>query len=258
MTRPSTQPRFLLLSALLLPVLLAPAAFAGSFPVVMGTSWDGISLQDILDAEYGVGAIDVATEYEGYLPGDADPPYWEDSLLDGVLIRELAGFASNNIMGWYVENFVMPLIDGFNDGVIIDGPASDGTPFSLALPGGVTRFGFYLNPNGAGNSTNAPEPEMFFTNRGYNDIGPGGGPTNHLPDDGDPQCLLFNLTSFRGGIPTFVLAWEDLDYGSPLNDVYGPGFTDNDFNDLVVEISAESPVKTQVTSFAGIKALYRD
>jgi len=38
--------------------------------------------------------------------------------------------------------------------------------------------------------------------------------------------------------------------------VFGGSYTDNDFNDLVVEISADSPVRTQTSSFAGIKALY--
>ena len=251
-------PRIRLFCCGLIALCAAGSALAGPFPVVMGNSWDGISLQEILDAEYGPGAIDVATEYEGYLAGDADPPYWEDSMLDGVLIREIAGFSNNNIMGWYVETFTMPAIDNFNDGVIINGPMTDGQVFALQFLGGVQRFGFYLNPNGTGNSTNAPEPEIFFTNRAFNDIGPGGGPTNHAPADGDPQCLIFNVTNLRGGVPTFVLAWEDLDYGSPISEVYDPSSTDNDFNDLVVEISAESPVKIETKSFAGIKALYRD
>jgi len=190
--------------------LLVSPAFA-DFPVVMGTSWDGISLQEILDAEYGPGAIDVATEYEGYLPGDADPPYWEDSGVGGLIVRELAGFSNHNVMGWYVETFSMPLIDGVDDGVIIEGAANEGGVFSVSLPGGVQRFGFYLNPNGVGDSHNAPEPEMFFTNRAYNDEGPSGAGTIHAPNGGDPQCLIFNITALRGGEKTYVLAWEDID-----------------------------------------------
>ena len=43
-------------------------------------------------------------------------------------------------------------------------------------------------------------------------------------------------------MPTYVVAWEDIDSGSELRDTYAPGYTDNDFNDLVVEIQASSPV----------------
>jgi hypothetical protein len=246
------------LVALLALVVLVQPAFA-DFPVFFGSSWDGISLQSILDAEYGAGAIDVLTQYEGYLPGDADPPYWEDATLHGVIVREIAGFQNANVLGWYQETFAAPTIDGFNDGVVFSGPMGQGAVAQLNFPGGVTRFGFYLNPNGSGDSANAPEPEKFFTNRAFNDIGPSGaGATYHGPDDGDPQCLIYNITHLREGVPTYVLAWEDLDSGGELSLVFASGKTDNDFNDLVVEVSAQSPVPTQSTSFGTVKALYRD
>ena len=232
---------------------------SADFPVTFGVSWDGIALQSIFDAEYGAGAIDAATDYEGYLPGDADPPYWEDSMLHGVIVREVAGFQNANVFGWYQETFAMPTIDGFNDGVVFSGPLGQGAVAQINFPGGVTRFGFYLNPNGSGDSSNAPEPEKFFTNRAFNDVGPiGAGAPYHEPSDGDPQCLIYNITHLRQGVPTFVLAWEDLDYGSEISPVFAGFKTDNDFNDLVLEVSAQSPVPTQSASFGQVKALYRD
>lgn len=232
---------------------------SADFPVIFGsTSWDGIPLQDVLDAEYGAGVIDAATDYEGYLAGDADPPYWLDAGIDALIIRELAGYQDTNVFGWYAEDLAgAPILDGVDDGVIFTGPMSPGASAVVNFPGGVTQFGFYMNPNGPGDSGgNAPEPETFFTNRFYHDIGPNGGYLPHAPSDGDPQCLVYNLTDYYGGVPTYVLAWEDLDSGSVISDVFGNNFTDNDFQDLVVEIQAMSPVRTQESSWGQIKSLY--
>jgi len=228
------------------------------FSVSWGTSWDGISLQEVLDAEYGAGVIDAATDYEGYLAGDADPPYWEDIGIDAVIVREIAGYENLNIMGWYAEDLAgEPFIDGVDDGIIFTGPMSEGATQIVNFPSGVTQFGFFLNPaGGASSGNNAPEPERFYTNRFYNDIGPSGGATNHGPTDGDPQCLIYNITDLNGGVPTYVLAWEDLDYGSVINPTFGNDYTDNDFQDLVVEIQAMSPVRTQESSWGQIKSLY--
>jgi hypothetical protein len=241
----------------LLALGLAVAPAAAEFQVTFGNSWDGIPLQQILDDEYGVGALDAQTDSDGYLSGDADPPYWVDAGLNGVLIREIAGYASQNTLGWYREDLAgPPIIDDFDDGVVFDGALAAGASESIVFPGGVTRFGFYLNPNGSGPSNNAPEPELFFTNRFYNDLGAdGSGPPPHAPSDGDPQCLIYNVTHLNQGVPTYVLAWEDLDYGGVLTDTVSGG-TDNDFNDLVIEISADSPVPAVASSWGKVKALY--
>lgn len=247
--------RLALLGPLALCLFTTPAA--ARFDVTFGNSWDGIPLQQILDDEYGVGAVDAATDYEGYRAGDADPPYWVDAGLNGVLVREIAGFSSQNTLGWYEEDLVArPIIDDFGDGVVFDGSLEAGATAGITFPGGVTRFGFYLNPNGTGDSNHAPEPELFFTNRFHNDLGPdGSGPPPHAPLDGDPQCLVYNVTHLNQGVPTYVLAWEDLDYGGPLTATYSGG-TDNDFNDLVIEVSADSPVPAVASSWGRVKALY--
>lgn len=252
-------------SRLLLGVLGAALAVsatattaAAQFSVTMGNSWDGVSLQQILDAEYGPGVINVATDYEGFLPGDADPGYWEDLGLDAIIVRELAGWANRNTMGWYVETLSgAPAIDGSDDGVIFTGPMAQGQTAVVVFPGGVTRFGLWLNPNGTDNATNAPEPEIHFSNRFYNDIGPNGSGALHAPFDGDVQCLIFNVSALRGR-PAWVLAWEDIDYGSPLSANWSTTTTDNDFNDLVVEIIAESPVTVDESSWSRVKALFQN
>ena len=246
-----------LLGAALLVSATATLA-AAQFSVTFGDSWDGVSLQEILDAEYGPGVINVATDYEGYLAGDADPGYWEDLGLDAIIVREIAGWEDNNIMGWYLETLSgAPTIDGIDDGVIFTGPMSAGETTLISFPNGLTRFGLYLNPNGTLDATNAPEPEMFFTNRAYNDIGPDGSGAIHAPFDGDVQCLIFNISALRGR-PTWVVAWEDIDSGSPISPAWTNSTTDNDFNDLVVEITADSPVTIDESSWSRVKSLFQN
>lgn len=237
----------LCLSALAVPVSV------GAFDVTWGTSWDNVPLQDILDAEFGAGVIDAATDYEGFHGGDADPAYWEDASIDGLVIREIAGNKNRNTMGWYAEDLTgAPIIDGFNDGVMIEGALGAGESATVDLPNGLTRFGFYMNPNGTGDGgVNAPEPEHFYTNRFYNDLGPDGASSYHAPADGDPQCLVYNVTHLYNGVQTYVLAWEDLDYGGQVGTA-----TDNDFNDMVVVIEAQSPVPTENMTWSSVKALY--
>lgn len=239
--------------------LMTCPALARAFDVTFGDSWDHVPLQQILDVRYGIGAVDVAGGYEGRNAGDADPAYWEDVTVHGLIVREIAGFANRNTMGWYAETLAgAPAIDGVDDGVIFSGPLSAGAMTSVTFPNGLTRFGFYLNPNGTQDGgAHALEPEKFFTNRFYNDRGTSGAAATHAPFDGDPQCLVFNVTHLYGGVPTFVLAWEDLDYGAAITPAYGWSSTDNDFNDLVVEIQAVSPVGVENQSWGSVKALFR-
>lgn len=221
------------------------------FEVTFGDSWDGVPLQEILDDMYGAGSVDAATGYEGFLCGDANTPYWLDNQVDSWIVREVAGYSNLNTMGWYTETYEMPTIDGVDDGVIFEGSDGAGASVVINLPG-VRRFGLWMNPRGDGDSANAPEPELFFTNRNYNDIGADGiVPPVNPPFDGDPQALIYNVTDLNGGVPTFVVAWEDLDSGAELAPSYQAGKTDNDFNDLVIEIRAASPVSAVA---AGLRA----
>lgn len=242
------------------PVILAAVpTLALAFPVTFGTSWDGVPLQQVLDNHYGPGLIDVATDFEGAGAGDADPAYWEDFGVDGLIVREIAGFSPRNTLGWYAETLGgAPVIDGIDDGVVFSGPPGAGATTTVVFPGGLTRFGFWLNPNGdQDGGAHAPEPELFFTNRFYNDLGPDGSGAAHVPLDGDVQCLVFNISHLRGGVPTYVLAWEDLDYGAPISPSYDWAKTDNDYNDLVVEIQAISPVGVESMNWGSVRALFR-
>jgi hypothetical protein len=238
-------------------VLAASAAHpAFAFPVIWGTSWDGPSneLQKIVDARYGVGAINVHTDYIGYHPGDPDPFEWVDDGFDALIIKEVAGNANRNFVGWYRDNGVMPVIDGIEDGVVFSGPANASNPPVFIALGGVNHFGFYMNPNGLNGATNAPEPELFFTNRFYNDIGPSGAGALHAPLNGDGQALVYDVSYWRGA-NTWLVCFEDLDYGATPSPCCTT--TDNDFNDFVFEVNAVGVTPAQRISMGALKVRYR-
>src|SRR5687767_3805426 len=108
----------------------APLAFAFAFgcafalvppahavvPVVFGSSWDGpdAGIQSLADARYGVGKAKILTNYIGAAPGDPDPFFWVDGHFSALLIREIAGNANRNILGWYLQpaDGQAPVIDG--------------------------------------------------------------------------------------------------------------------------------------------------
>ena len=225
-------------------------------PVVFGESWDGPSnrLQNIIDGVYGAGRIDCAHDYIGARTADLDPWFWVDNQFSALLITEVAGNANRNTLGWYREDGRMPVIDGIDDGVVFAGPAVQGATAVIQFEHPMTKFGFYLNPNGKLGAINAPEPEMFFTNRFYNDPGPGGGGAIHAPSGGDVQALVFDISRITQP-NTWLVCFEDLDSGADPGPCCTP--TDNDFNDLVFQVTAFGATPTIPLTFGQLKARYR-
>jgi hypothetical protein len=235
--------------------IFLPAAASAQVSVVFGTSWDppANSLQATLDARYGAGNINVLTDYIGHDAGDPDPFLWNDLQFDALLVREVSGNASNNLIGWYKETGSAPTIDGSDDGVVFNGPASDGA-VQVIFFAQTTPFGFYMNPNGTDGATNAPEPELFFTTRQYNDAGPSGAGAIHSPIGGDVQALVFDVSAWTSP-NTWVVCFEDLDSGADPSPCCAT--TDNDFNDFVFEVHAVGSTPAVATSIGRIKAMYR-
>ncbi len=235
-----------------------PLPASAGVAVSFGTSWDGPgnSLQSIIDARYGAGRIDVVHDYLGAKATDPDPFFWVDRGFSALLIREIAGNANRNVVGWYLEpkNGAPPVLDGVNDGVVFDGPSAAGATSIITFAQPAQRFGFYLNPNGPLGATNAPEPEVFFTDRLYNDAGPDGTGALHLPLGGDVQAIVFDVSRFTN-MSTWLVCFEDLDSGANP----GPccGTTDNDYNDFVFEVTALSVTPVRPLSFGGLKIKYR-
>lgn len=242
------------LAVSLAAVLALPAA-AGVVSVTLGTSWDGPShtLQKIVDARYGVGAINVQTDYMGAHPTDPDPWFWIDNKLSALLVTEVAGNADYNVLGWYQENGSKPIIDGIDDGIIFNGSASQGAVSYVTFDKPMTRFGFYLNPNGPLDAPFAAEPEKFYSNRFYNDLGPNGGTALHAPFDGDVQALVFDVSRFTTP-NTWLVCFEDLDAGSNPSPCCDG--TDNDYNDFVFEVTAFGATPTVPMTFGALKSKY--
>jgi len=223
-------------------------------PVVFGASWDppAQSLQSIIDTRYGPGTINVQTDFVGAHAGDPDPWFWFGSQFGAMIIREVAGNANRNVVGWYEDKGSPPVIDGVGDGVVFDGPSGEGATAVVFFDRPTTRFGFYLNPNGPLDALWAAEPEKFYTNRLYNERGPNGAAL-HAPFDGDVQALVFDISNYS--FPnTWLVCFEDLDSGSLPT---GPGgATDNDFNDFVFEVTALGATPTLHMSLGALKARY--
>jgi hypothetical protein len=244
-----------LLGSFLLTLTLAPSVSA-QLAVVFGETWDAPdeTLQHILDNHYGAGLITVETDYIGANVGDPDPFYWTGLGFDSFLVMEIAGNANLNLVGWYKEDGQMPIIDNIDDGVLFDGPSGAGHTVELEFGPDPVDFGFYMNPNGDQDAQNAPEPEHFFSNRLFNDLGPDGSGAVHAPYDGDVQAIVFDVSAWTQPF-TWVVCFEDLDSG-PIPSECCQG-TDNDFNDFVFEVTVTAPVPVQPTTFGAIKRLYR-
>ncbi len=241
-----------------LPPGPVPSARAASpVPVVFGTSWDGPGhgLQDVLDAYLGSpGALDAQTGFVGAHAGDPDPWFWVGSGFPALLVTEVAGRAATNELGWYRETFTRPVLDGVDDGVIFTGAESGGTSALVTFPSGTTKFGFYLDTHLTVGSASGTHDQVFFTNRMLNDAGPYGYAPVHAPFDGDVQALVYDVSRWKGP-NTWLVCFEDTDSGLPVQACCNG--TDNDFNDLVFQVTAFGASPVRLVSFGALKALYR-
>ena len=238
--------------------LCAAVPSQAAVKVVWGESWDGPSksLQSIVDGLYGAGQIDVKADFLGAKAGEPDPWFWLDNRFSALLVKEVAGNADRNQVGWYEETGSIPVLknDGLHDGLIFDGAAGAGAAAIVDFLKPMTRFGFYLNPNGPGDATNAPEPEKFYTNRTYNDAGPDGSGALHLPLGGDVQALIYDVSRFKGA-NTWLVCFEDLDSGANPG-LPGQAQTDNDYNDFLFEVTAYGATPVQLLSFGALQTKY--
>lgn len=221
-------------------------------PVVFGTSWDGPAntLQAIVDARYGAGHVNVTTDYIGAHPGDPDPWCWAGDRFSAYMIREVAGNAGRNCLCWYEENGTRPAFPGA--GIVFDGPAGIGASNVVAFT--PSKFGFLMDPNGSLGTTNAPQPELFYTDRRFNDVGPNG-VALHAPTDGDVQALVYDVSPWTAP-NTWLVCFEDLDSGA-MPGAPGASQTDNDFNDMVFEVVALGLTPVTTLTFGALKERYR-
>lgn len=227
------------------------ARAASPIPVAFGASWDppSQSLQNIVDAYVGVpGAINVQTDFIGARAGDEDPWFWVGTSFPALMITEIAGNANTNLLGWYQETGAVPVIDGIDDGVVFAGSQGANTSAAVIIPNGMTKFGFFLDPTPAFQGPH----ERYFTNRFLNDRGANGTPV-HAPFDGDVQAIVFDVSRWKGP-DTWLVCFEDLDAGLPITPCCSG--TDDDYNDMVFQVTALGATPAQSLTFGNLKARF--
>jgi hypothetical protein len=243
-------------AALALLLAAAPAFATAPVPIVMGPSRDG-SLQELqkkVDHLVGPGRVDVHTDYVGAHAGDPDPWCWVNNGAHGIATKLIDRKSPHAVVGWYAETGGMPVIDGTNDGVVLEDWRLRGSQTALRLPASVTRFGFYVEHAGGDDGEDEGVSCRYFTNRKLNDCGPHGRGAVHEPRDGDMQALVYNVSRWLGP-DTWLVACEYSDSGCHV----GPGHddSDNDYSDILFTVSAQGATPTASTTFARVKALFR-
>jgi len=227
-------------------------------PVAFGVSWDGPGhdLQHVVDAYLGTpGVINVKTDYVGAHPGDLDPWFWVGKSFPAIMVAEIAGNANINELDWYIETGTKPVLNGSNHGIVFDGPATVGNATVVTFPSGTTKFGFFLDTHKTISTPTGAQEQLFWTNRFYNGVGPSfSGVALHPPYDGNVQALVFDVSMWRGP-NTWLVCFEDCDSGLAVTPCCDG--TDNDYNDLVFEVTALGATPTQTLSFGQLKARYR-
>jgi hypothetical protein len=185
--------------------------------------------------------------------------------------------------------------NGIHDGSLFDGQAMVGATAVVRFRKPVSRFGFYLIPNHPGDAIANRGPdkddhgsdkgdhdsdkddcdsdkndcdsgkhdcgsdlsdrsERFYTNRSFNDVGPDGAGALHPPSNGDVQALVFDLSGLKGQ-GTWLVCFEDSDAGATPGPL-GQAQTDNDYSDLVIEVTVLARTDAEPLSFGGLKAKY--
>jgi hypothetical protein len=244
--------------ALVVALFIATAtpAHAGARATI-GESWSAPSnkLQSIIDVTYGPGRINVHTDYLGARPGDPDQIVWKGSMLPIMRLREIAGSGLRRDFGWYFEadGGNPPVIDGVGDAPVFGNLNSNQATIVFQVRHLGQNVGFYLHSSDAGSGQG---PRTFFTNRTFNDVGPGGKGAVHEPTaGGDIQALVFDVSTWTRP-HTWLVCFESRDTGAL------PGAccetTDNDYADYVIEVRAEATTATLSRSFGALKLLYRD
>lgn len=223
---------------------------------VIGDSWSGTphKLQAIIDATYGPGRIDVQTDYLGAKPTDPDRVEWQSSVWPVMQIREIAGAEHRADFGWYVEApGRRPSIDGRDDGRVFKNEHAGAVTTILQFRTRGRNIGFYLETPDAGSGQG---PRTFFTNRGFNDVGPGGTGALHDPKEGgDIQALVFDVSEWSRP-NTWLVCFESRDSGAMPGSCCGT--TDNDYADYVFEVRADVYTPNLAPTFGALKTLYRD
>ena len=241
----------------LLLVTSLPAVAVSPVTVTIGPSRDGVlhDLQRVVDGYFGPGRIDVRTGYIGARAGDPDPWMWSTVPGKSVLLTLLEKKHQSGTIGWYGEQGSVPLLDGLDDGLVLERSRLRATPISLRMPTPVRRFGFYVarEPGGAGIDGD-PDAYTFFSNRVLNVANSSTTKASHAPWDGNVQMLVYDLSRLVAP-DTWLVACEYSNTGRAIG--VDDGESDNDYSDILFIVSGVGVTPTQTSTFGRLKALYR-
>ena len=238
-------------------LLASTIAFASApVPVVMGPSREGSleELQAKVDHFLGPGRVNVRTDFLGAHPGDPDPWFWVNNGARVISLTLIDRKSPHGEIGWYKETGSRPVIDGVDDGVVLEDLHPRGRSTVVHMPASVSRYGFYVVHQGGDEKADEGHSTIFFTNRLFNDVGPYGRGGEHEPYDGDVQMLIFDVSRWLGA-DTWLVACEYSDSGSPVGQ--NDGQSDNDFSDILYTVTGLGATPIHATSFGRLKALYR-
>ena len=196
----------------------------GVVQIVQGTpAAPSMGLQEILDSEFGPGAVDATSDV---IPDGSDALWQASPGATANLRFEFSDFAPSNTFGIYdssAPEFRLPLFYGYHGpdsqaSLSIQSLAGGGYRFTVSNNGvdesaifGSSVFGFYLR---------TPDDEVFLSETNRNSDG-----FDHLRAYAEPGAAGALADSY-------LLAWADLANGG-----------DGEFNDLVVRIRGFSPVQ---------------
>lgn len=242
-------------AALALLLLSAPAFATSPVSIVMGTSRDGAmqNLQKKVDRLLGPNQLDVLRDFVGANAGEPDPWFWVNNGDHVISVTLLERKAPHGLIGWYEETFSQPVLDGVNDGVVLNNLLSRGSRVAVHVPGSVTSFGFYLVHQGGDEMEDEGRTWHYFTNRFLNDIGPHDRGATHEPFGGDAQMLVYDVSRWMG-TDTWLVACEYSDSGFPVG--VGLGESDNDFSDVLFTVTGLGATPTLTTTFSRLKAMF--
>jgi len=238
-------------------------------------------LQDLVDHRYGKHRIKVLNDYIGARGGDTDPWCWTNGQVGALTIRLLRVGSHQDAVGWYLENGSQPILPE-GGGMLFGERCRAGQEAAVWFKRGGASMGFYVDAEKkkgrrADDDDDAPEAgnrERFYTNRLLNDAGPGGAGATHPPFDGDVQALVFDVSHLTGK-PTWLVCFEDRDSGGrptrtyrdaadeddpedePEEMEHGRRTADNDYFDVVFEVTTDTYTPVHPITFGALKLRYR-
>ena len=256
---------------LLLCLALAAVAGAGrarAGPVEVALGSEIRKLQDLVDRRYGVGRIDVRRDFIGAHAGDPDPWLWLGERFGVLRLTLLQMSPDVSVAGWYLEHGTQPLLPPGN-GALFRAQTRPREEALLVLTGANAPFGFYIQvEDGVQTPGGSSATRRFFTNRTFNTSWSYGQGTIGPPFSGRVQALIFDVSRWVGH-DTWLVCFEDMDAAGTVTisdgSVPPPGsgeggasrVADNDFDDVVFEVSVEGATLARALSFGSLKLRYR-